>query len=258
MAVKELGEEHLQFVLSENVKEEVTNIALQHWVLTIVHKAMVDFYGKDYSTRCMECAMGVHRVLAKYDLAGPITMGALCIPMITPDQLLWGWAGFWGLDHHFWATTKKGEIVDLAMSQNHLHPKTSQKNQMQPPAVWFSVKRDWPDVIMHMPQVFLSAAVSENDQATMEKYLERIDRIEVSMRRRKLREVDVAFSGAALVSGLPDFDRLMGEGDPWCSRAHHFFNIPKPKWVADRIEELRAGMLESRLPIASAPIVQAS
>lgn len=217
--------------------------------MDIVHRAMVECYGDNYSIRCMECTMGFKSIFTKWGIDGFIVMGALCIPNIEPrmDLLTATWAGFWGKDHHFWAMTRFHEFVDLGMSQNHLHPVSLLRSPLQPPAVWFSVTKPFPHFIRLMPFALMGEARSSDEQPRMEVYLRRVDELLDQAMIKTYQPGDIVFTGAPFATSIDDLNRLANAGDPWCSRAHLFQDIPQPEWVAARIKELETGSLASRL-----------
>jgi hypothetical protein len=151
-----------------------------------------------------------------------------------------GWHGFWGDDHHVWLVTEFGELVDLALSQLHLHPSSKRPDSLPIPAIWWRPLDHWPPIIRYLPHAPIAIQLKPSEMLELQ----------------KIKDVALQLMGSEMLSphappltvspillDVNSLNALDHAGWPWL-RACRVFNereLPWPDWVAHRHAELMRG-----------------
>lgn len=139
--------------ISESREQRRTSLFIRKLTLHVVDAALRQHYGADYPIRCLQASCGIRRVLGSFGIAARLVVGAACFSEVNrkpPVEVSWG--GFWDQDHHIWTLTEYDEIVDLTITQLHLHPAKQRCDAVPIPAVWWSPSHRWPSIILYLPE----------------------------------------------------------------------------------------------------------
>jgi hypothetical protein len=216
-----------------------TTIWLRELTFSIVDTALKQHYGADYPVRCLQSSCGIQTVLESFGIRARLTKGAACFSQVNEDEpITVSWGGFWDQDHHIWTWTEFNEIVDLTVSQLHLHPGESRRDLTPIPAVWWSEPSRWPGIILYVPEPgVLVPQLPEAEMADLEVFKNRVIDLKLSMIRKSKAE-DVCF--APILHGPDSLNDLYQHRHPWVlnSSVVQSENIEMPPWIVHRVNVL--------------------
>lgn len=222
-------------------RDRHTSQFLRRFVFSVVDEALHEHYGGDYPQKCLQSSVGIQLVLKKLGIESKLWTGAACFAQAyknAPAQT--GWAGFWDRDHHVWLVTEFMELVDLTISELHLHPSSSRRDAEPIPPLWWDDIASWPRTIRYLPE----GAVAPIFQFETRKETEDMERFKalvlLTMERHMAARSaeDVAFG--PVLEGEHSLNSLHEQGDPYVVKTLivHQLGIPFPPWVQQRINEL--------------------
>lgn len=206
---------------------------VQSYCLQITHTALETIYG-NYSDKCLQSSVGLHRVLKHLGISSKIVNGACCF-ITTKGSTPISWGGFWDKDHHVWLITEFFEIVDLTVSQLHLHP-SKNNGELDPiPALWWQPADYTPSIFKYLPDSIVSENVLtefSEDQTLLENFLDYIDQL--------LLESNTNFYSfnIPVIDGPETLNKLYEHGNEWARGACLSNDSPMPIWVRNRELEL--------------------
>ena len=99
-----------------------TNSLLRRLIYDVVVRSLQAHYGDNYSDRCLQASDGVRQLLQSLGINSGLVHGAACFSQVyAGPPVVVSWGGFWEKDHHVWLMTELNELVDITVSQLHLH-----------------------------------------------------------------------------------------------------------------------------------------
>lgn len=163
--------------------------------------------------------------------------GAFCIVEVFDDLRNLRWGGFWDRDHHVWAMTDFGEVIDVSISQLHHHPAASRNDAIPTPAIWWTDAGVMPPIFRYLPDTPVHSLA---DAA------EAVDLLQFETQVMAEFEKTLATSAVADVSFGPILDcmetlqTMKDSGEVWATKAFAVqqLRLPFPAWITTREEEL--------------------
>jgi hypothetical protein len=180
-------------------------------------------------------------VLKKLGIESKLWTGAACFAVAYKSGVgQTGWGGFWDRDHHVWLVTEFMELVDLTISELHLHPASSRRDAEPIPPLWWDDIAGWPKTIRYLPEGAV-APIFQFETREETEDLERFKARVLATMERYLAErktEDVAFG--PMLEGEHSLNSLYEQGHPYLVKTLivHQLNIPFPPWVQRRMDEL--------------------
>lgn len=231
----------LQKQVQKSRRDRHTSQFLRRLVFSIVDEALHEHYGKDYPQKCLQASVGIQLVLKKLGIESKLWTGAVCFAQAYKNGLgQTGWAGFWDRDHHVWLMTEFMELVDLTISELHLHPAFSRRDAEPIPPLWWDDISAWPRTIRYLPEGAVAPVFQFETQEEMED-LERfkslvLKTIEYYLAERKAENVTFG----PVLEGEHSLNSLHEQGHPYLVKTliFHQLKIPFPPWIQRRMVEL--------------------
>jgi len=217
-----------------------TTPLLRHLVLTCVHEGLKSVFGANYSIRCLQGSFAVQSVLKSLGIESKFWGGSACVLKVHrsyPHDPNFG--GFWEEDHHVWAVTEFMELVDLTISQLHLHPGSSRTDGLPIPPIWWDEISRWPESIKYLPDGVARIDLTPEENAELVKVCARS-----SLTLKQILDAGRdtgTISFEPILSGAESLSALADSGDVWATftiRAHQA-RVPMPDWIVNREAELR-------------------
>ncbi len=220
---------------------------VQHLLMQIVDEAARSHYPNDYPMKCLQTAGAIKHILRKLGITARLYAGAVCFTKIDPSGNFVGWTGFWDADHHIWLHTEFHEIVDLSVSQLHLHPQT-QGEELPLPAMWWDYRQGLPAVFKYLPDVPVAKIeMEEPDQSIYLQFLESVESLfnEYLSQRSP---GDIFFN--RLLSHIDQLNEWTDTGDAWLYGSLEILNVekPHPQWMIEREAEISAAYSKGQAP----------
>jgi hypothetical protein len=233
---------------AKSLAQKKTTPFLRRLIASTIDRAAQEHYGAAYPMKCVQTSHAVVRLLDQFKIGGRLCEGGLCAAMVHEDSRFDGWGGFWDGNHHVWAMTRFGELVDLSISQMHRHARAGRSDALAVPAMWWDDKSAALPVIRYLPDnFFMNVAFSdETAAADLESFENRVQQIlEEKLERQDVHQVVFG----ALLENMDGARSLHKRGHPWLTRAIAFHNrkAPLPRWVAEREARLISEAGSSRL-----------
>jgi hypothetical protein len=231
----------LQKQVQKSRRERRTSSFLRRLVFSVVDQTLHDHYGGDYPQKCLQSSVGIQLVLGKFGIESKLWMGAACFAQAyrnSPGKT--GWAGFWDRDHHVWLVTEFAELVDLTISELHLHPLSRSGDAEPIPPLWWDDISWWPGTIMYLPEGVVAPVFQFETREEMED-LDRFKALVLATLERYTAErsvENVAFG--PVLEGEHSLDTLYDQGHPYLVKTFvvHQSRTPFPPWVRQRMAEL--------------------
>jgi hypothetical protein len=233
----------------KSLAQKRTTPFLRRLVASIVDRAARERYGDAYAMKCLQTSQAVLTLLDRVGIGGILCEGALCAALLYEDSRADGWGGFWGANHHVWAMTPFGEIVDLSVSAMHNHPRSGRKDGIASPAIWWDDKRSAPPVSRYLPDNFFRS-IAFNDAAGAPD-LAAFQTLVVEIFEATLLSGDIGQVGfEALLENMHSAEALRRQGHPWLARALAFqaMNPPLPTWISRREADIAAAARAGAAP----------
>lgn len=231
----------LQKQVQSSRRDRRTTPFLRRFVLSIVAEALQVHYGIESPEKCLQSSLAIQLVLDRLGISSSPWMGAACFAQAyknAPHRT--GWAGFWGEDHHVWLITEFRELVDLTISQLHLHPAFSRSDGEPIPPLWWDDLGSWPNTIRYLPDGRLSTNCkfeTRDDDDDLKAFKAHV--IETMARHTSSQDVqNVTF--APILENEDSLNSLYQQGHPYIVKTHvvHQRAMPFPPWIQRRITEL--------------------
>ena len=147
---------------AKSLAQKKTTPFLRRLIASTIDRAAQEHYGAAYAMKCVQTSHAVVRLLDQFEIGGRLCEGGLCAAMVHEDSRFDGWGGFWDGNHHVWAMTRFGELVDLSISQMHRHSGTGRTDAIPVPALWWDDKNAALPVIRYLPDnFFMNVAFSD-------------------------------------------------------------------------------------------------
>ena len=220
---------------------------VQHLVMQIVDEAARSHYPNDYPMKCLQTAGAIQHVLLKLGITAQLYAGAVCFTKVDPSGKFVGWTGFWDTDHHIWLHTEFEEIVDLSVSQLHLHPVT-QGEELPLPAIWWNYREGLPPIFKYLPDVPVAKIeMIDPDQSIYVEFLKHVDSLfDEYLSNRS--PGDILFT--RLLSYTGQLNEWTEAGDPWLNGSLEILNVekPHPQWMIEREAEISAAYAKGKAP----------
>jgi hypothetical protein len=231
----------LQKQVQKSRRDRHTSQFLRRFVFSIVDQALHEHYRRDYPQKCLQSSVGIQLVLKKLGIESRLWTGAACFAQAyknAPTKT--GWAGFWDRDHHVWLVTEFAELVDLTISELHLHPSFSRRDAEPIPPLWWDELGQWPGTIRYLPEGTVSSVFqfeTREETEDLERFKARVlTTMEHYVAGR--RAESVAFG--PVLEGDHSLNALHDHGHPYLVKTLivHQLGIPFPPWVQRRMAEL--------------------
>ena len=234
---------------AKSAAQNKTTPFLRRLVASVVDRAAHEQYGAAYAMKCLQTSHAVLLLLDRLNIGGVLCEGALCAALVHEDSRADGWGGFWGANHHVWAMTQFGEIVDLSISQMHRHSRSDRTDGIPCPPMWWDDKAFALPVIRHLPDNFFKtiAFSDETGAPDLAAFESRVRRIyEETLAGETVEQI--AFG--PLLENIDGARSLHRQGHKWLSRAIAFQErkIPLPRWVSEREAEMVAAAKSGAAP----------
>jgi hypothetical protein len=231
----------LQKQVQKSRRERRTTQFLRRFVFSVVDQALHEHYGKDYPEKCLQSSAAIQSVLSKLGIESKLWTGAACLAQAyktAPEQT--GWGGFWDRDHHVWLVTEFMELVDLTISELHLHPASSRRDAEPIPPLWWDEIAEWPRTIRYLPEAPVAPVFQFEEREDTED-MERFKALVLTTMERYMagrRVEDVAFG--PMLEGERSLNSLHSLGHPYVVKTFivQQLNIPFPPWVQRRMDEI--------------------
>jgi hypothetical protein len=226
---------------AKSLAQKKTTPFLRRLIASTIDRAAREHYGAAYAMKCVQTSYAVVRLLDQFKIGGRLCEGGLCAAMVHEDSRFDGWGGFWDGNHHVWAMTRFGELVDLSISQMHRHSEAGRADVIPVPALWWDDKSAALPVIRYLPDKFFMNVAFDDDTAApdLAVFESRVQHI-LEEQLERLDVHQVVFG--ALLENMDGARGLHKRGHPWLTRAIAFHNrkAPLPRWVAEREAKLIA------------------
>jgi hypothetical protein len=227
---------------------------LRRLVLSVVDRVAREHYAAAYPMKCLQTSSAVLRLLERLGINGVLCEGALCAALVHEDRTADGWGGFWGSNHHVWAMSQFGEIIDLSLSQIHRHPAIRRTDRLAPPAMWWNGDARGLSAIRHLPDNFF-LRIGFNDEAGAADLALFEERVTQAFDQTILAKQvgDIAF--APLLENIDGAQALFERGDAWLKGAVALeqSGAPLPAWIVERQSALEAA---ARAGVAPASVLR--
>jgi hypothetical protein len=214
---------------------------LRRFVLSIGEEALRGHYGNEWPDKCLQSSHAIQLVLDRLGISSEIWEGAACFAQAyknAPQEIRW--VGFWGEDHHYWLMTEFKELVDLTISQIHLHPEFSRSDGEPIPPVWWNNLSPWLNTIRYLPAGSLSPdsyfenREDEDNQKAFEASV-------IVTMNRYMASYDVNnVSFGPIIENEDSLNSLYQQRHPAIVKTYgmHQQASPFPPWIEQRIAEL--------------------
>jgi hypothetical protein len=209
-----------------------TTNELRQFVLKICHDALTQHYGHNYSNRCFQSSIIIKDILDTLGINSVIVLGATCFPRVIGEQpYQLSWNGFWGKDHHIWLMTEFYEIVDLTISQLHLHQLNINLKAHAIPPLWWYPGDEMPSMFKYLPSG--KAPMLEDESK------EDLQRLRIVTEQILANDVD-STDFSPILHGIESMNQLFENGDHWAIGvlALQEMNTQLPEWILNREKEL--------------------
>jgi hypothetical protein len=154
-----------------------------------------------------------------------------------------GWAGFWDQDHHVWVESQGNELVDLSISQLHLHPRSTTTDEPIPP-IWWSPANEWPPTMLYLPSGSVTPQLEGDEAKQLESLLAQLPEVQ---QRVIASCTEAEIRGQPILLGLDHLNQLASNGNMWAQKSGQVIaqKVPLPDWVKNRFFEI-GGRLDQR------------
>jgi hypothetical protein len=223
--------------VNESRRDGRTTTAIRRFVLGIVDESLREHFGENYSDRCFQSSMAVKETLQRLEIESTLGNGHVCMSRVTildENSLEYGWAGFWDQHDHVWAFDEFGELIDLTISQLHLHSASAGRGDLAIPAIWWDDVNGWPSTMLYLPAGHPIAEFSPEETADTEAFMAKVrEKLDITVDE----ESGPAYQDAIL-SGEVTLNELLAARHPWALCSSLAQEVPRPQWILNRIEEL--------------------
>ena len=226
--------------LSKNNKS--TSPFIRNFVFMTIDKSLRRHYGDNYSTLCLQSSAAVNYLLSRFNIFSQLIIGSVCVIEVFKDKgkTAWQWGGFWDQDHHIFTVTENSDLVDLTISQLHLHPHSDNKDFIPILPVWWSPINKWPPLIKYLPEKRAEISLKQNEMDDLEAFLKITSDTADEIIADKNAE-DIVFS--PFLTGIASLNQFTIEGNEWLAKAKNI--VLKGIAYPDEIIEKENALLHS-------------
>lgn len=240
----------LKLQIKKSLAQKCTTPFLRRLTLGTTNLVATAHYGSSYATKCLQTSAAIQSVLHGFGIGSQLWMGATCFAEVFEQHGIGKWAGFWDNDHHVWLVTEFGELVDLSVTQMHLHPRSQRSDVIPVPPIWWDQIDCWPPVIRYLPDAPISIGFDDPaDSGDLRELLGKTrNKLDETLQKKEVESI--AFG--PILANSATMNALHEKGHPWLIRAILFQDrsIPFPTWIQEREAELMAAHLRGE-PAAS-------
>lgn len=210
---------------------------LSEFVLFIADKALRERYGGNYSTKCLQSSVAIQMILKEFGINSAIWGQHVCVAEVYQNSGQLAWGGFLDQEHHVWLCTELSELVDLTISQIHLHPAVTRHDMIPMPAIWWQEVGSWPCTIRYLPTARIRPGLLGEEKEDLDAFVRLVPRIIASVLDNSSIEEG---NFAPVLYGEDSMNDLHRQGNPWLVKTIRFQqdNIPLPPWVQRKEREL--------------------
>lgn len=229
----------VQVAIDRSKQEGKSDILLRGLVFSIIHEALCQQYGENYSDKCLQSSVGIRALLKSFGIKTEIFGGAVCLPILGKGESTEiGWQGFWGESHHIWTITEFGELVDLTITQLNLHPiSKGSLDRCDPPALWWDDIVSWPSFIHYLPNAPIDIQLPDDEMDDLLRFEKRV----LELKEETLKKEGMGTMAVPrVISGPATLERLYQSGDEWAEKCLVFQDLEfeLPAWIQIRHKEL--------------------
>lgn len=210
---------------------------LRRLIFSVVDNEARRRYADKYCMRCFQCSAAIVMLLKHLGIQSSMVAGAFCIAEVFDDVRDLRWGGFWDRDHHVWAMSEFGEVIDLSIGQLHRHPRGTRDDAIPTPPIWWTDAGVMPPIFRYLPDTVVHALADPTEIADLNEF-----KIAV---RSKLHQVLETFEVAEITFGpvvdcVDTLQAMMDARDRWATNAFAVqeYDLPFPPWIAEREAEL--------------------
>lgn len=203
---------------------------LKKVMFCVVSRTLSKVYGENYSTRCLQSSIGIMSIFEMFEIKSLIVEGAVCFATVYGDNpYKFGWSGFWGQDHHYWVMSQFSDIIDLSISQLHIHPSKKISNQTPLLPVWWSPVDVMPSIFRYLPKIYGKAKVGlEGEEKRLLEEFKRQLRIEIESGVVNIEDIE----NTNILTGLHKLDELYVDGNIWIRTVLEINEmLAFPEWI---------------------------
>lgn len=224
--------------IEKSKKDRQTSYFLRKLIFSVLEAALKERYGDDYSMKCLQSSVMISKVLNDLGISSKVFCGAVCVSQVFEDSRRPpSWNGFWGEDHHVWASSEFGEIIDLTIGALHLHPLSKKHAQLPMPPLWWSDLGYMPKIIRYLPAGVAKIQLPEFDAKDLVELGDRVSEIwENTLGSKQVEDVEYG----PILHGIEAMNQLHEAGLPWLTGSYILqeVDMPHPQWVIERESEL--------------------
>lgn len=225
--------------IAKSKNEKRTSSFIRKFVFKTVDMALREHYGKNYSDKCLQSSAGIKELLSFFKIKSELFTGSLCVLEVfeKDNSIGYGWGGFYGNEYHIFAGSEYYDLIDLTISQLHLHPNSRLKGEYQIPAFWWTPIDEWPSIIIYLSDGPIKIELPEDDMKDYSSYIEKVNEVkERLINSSTIEEIDFS----PIIFGKDSLEYLTKMGEPWlvmCSKVAKM-NIKFPDVVIKKEQEL--------------------
>ncbi|WP_417377329.1 hypothetical protein [Gimesia maris] len=229
--------ESLQKEIDKIKSQSQTTRSFRQFVLGVVDESLRDHYGVNYSVRCFQSSRAISEAHNFFGIDCKTWTGHVCFLQISLNENgpEFGWAGFWDQDHHLWAYNEFDELIDLTISQLHLHPASSSVNNLAIPAIWWEDMTRTPSTMIYLTDGIPVEEFPESDKIDFDSFMERFRE---NLEKRAKSELWSGYR-EPIMDGPSSLEKLTELRHPWVFYGSFAQDIPMPPWVLNRIEIMK-------------------
>jgi hypothetical protein len=220
-------------------REKYTSFFIRSFIFKIVDKALKIHYGNNYSTRCLQSSAAISNLLKRFDIKSTLFTGSVCTIEVfcNDDSVGWEWSGFWNNEHHIFVISEFSDLIDLTISQLHLHPHSHLKNSFQFLPVWWTPVSKWPPLLKYLPEKPVEIDLPETEMTSFNAFLNLTENIADDLLINSSAE-EIVFS--PFISGIDSLNQLTNSGEPWLVWSKKIISqgVHLPDWIIAKEKEL--------------------
>lgn len=234
-----ISEAYLNIQVEKSKSAKFTSPFLRTLIFQIVDSALTEHYGKNYSTCCLQSSAAINQLLKRFGISSRIITGAFCTIEVykQKNKIGWEWGGFWDKDHHIFVISENSDLIDLTISQLHLHPQSNKKKYLPILPIWWSPISKWPPLIKYIPEKTVEIELSEAEMNDLHLFLDKVNKLADSYLLNKEVE-DIRF--VPFLSGIESLNKYTLEGNEWLKWAKEIIikGVAFPEWIIKKEYEL--------------------
>jgi hypothetical protein len=143
-----------------------------------------------------------------------MVVGSVCVIEIFKEneKINWQWGGFWNEEHHIFAISEFSDLIDLTISQLHLHPNSENRNFFPLLPFWWSPLTKWPPLIKYIPEKNAELHLNEREMSEIENFLATVsktaDELKTNMQIEEIEQFP-------LLTGSDSLNYYTEQGNEW-------------------------------------------